>query len=65
VRMQLLSLAFPVIYALPLFNVFGNLAHDWLWWYVPSSGFRLFVADASFAGSRPPSATSGRVSRLS
>jgi hypothetical protein len=29
---QLLSLAFPVVYAIPIFNVFGNLAHNWLWW---------------------------------
>ncbi|KAK4055903.1 OPT super [Microbotryomycetes sp. JL221] len=35
----LLSLAFPVIYAIPLFNVFGNLAHDWLWWFTPSFSY--------------------------
>lgn len=29
---QLFSLAFPVIYAIPLFNIFGNLAHNWMWW---------------------------------
>lgn len=29
---QLLSLAFPVVYAIPIFNVFGNMAHNWLWW---------------------------------
>lgn len=33
-RSQLLSLAFPIVYAIPIFNVFGNLAHDWMWWYV-------------------------------
>ncbi|KAM0756007.1 OPT superfamily oligopeptide transporter [Meredithblackwellia eburnea MCA 4105] len=35
----LLSLAFPVIYAIPIFNVFGNLAHDWLWWFTPSFSY--------------------------
>lgn len=25
---------FPVIYAIPIFDVFGYLAHDWLWWQV-------------------------------
>ncbi|KAK4047383.1 OPT super [Microbotryomycetes sp. JL201] len=35
----LVSLAFPVIYAIPLFNVFGNLAHDWLWWFTPSFSY--------------------------
>lgn len=31
---QLLSLAFPVVYAIPIFNLFGNLAHNWMWWCV-------------------------------
>lgn len=29
---QLLSLLVPVLYALPVFDIFGPLAHDWLWW---------------------------------
>ncbi|GAA5849113.1 hypothetical protein JCM8547_006451 [Rhodosporidiobolus lusitaniae] len=30
----LLSLAFPVIYAVPLFDLFvSRAAHDWLWWF--------------------------------
>ena len=36
---QLLSLLFPVIYAIPIFNIFGNLAHNWLWWFSPSFSY--------------------------
>ncbi|ORY65650.1 OPT oligopeptide transporter protein-domain-containing protein [Leucosporidium creatinivorum] len=35
----LLSLAFPVVYAIPVFNIFGNLAHNWLWWFSPSFSY--------------------------
>lgn len=30
----LLTLAFPVLYALPVFDFLGPVAHDWLWWCV-------------------------------
>ncbi|KAL8284255.1 hypothetical protein RQP46_005004 [Phenoliferia psychrophenolica] len=39
VAATLLSLAFPVIYAVPIFNVFGNWAHDWMWWFTPSFSY--------------------------
>ncbi|GAA6060792.1 hypothetical protein JCM10212_005441 [Sporobolomyces blumeae] len=35
----LLSFAFPVIYAIPLFDVGFNAAHDWLWWFTPSTSY--------------------------
>lgn len=35
----ILSLMFPVIYAIPIFDVFGYLAHDWLWWFTPSFSY--------------------------
>ncbi|KAH9820144.1 putative oligopeptide transporter [Melampsora americana] len=35
----LLSLAFPVLYAIPIFDVFGPMAHTWLWWFTPSFAF--------------------------
>ncbi|EGG07795.1 putative oligopeptide transporter [Melampsora larici-populina 98AG31] len=35
----LLSLAFPVLYAIPIFDVFGPVAHTWLWWFTPSFAF--------------------------
>lgn len=35
----LLSLAFPVLYAIPVFDVFGPVAHTWLWWFTPSFAF--------------------------
>lgn len=39
-RPQLLSFAFPVVYAIPLFDIFGpHLAHDWLWWFSPSFSY--------------------------
>lgn len=28
-----------MIYAIPVFNIFGNLAHDWLWWFSPSFSY--------------------------
>jgi hypothetical protein len=32
---QLLSLALPFIYAIPVFDIFVTCAaHDWLWWCV-------------------------------
>lgn len=33
------SLAFPVLYSIPIFDVFGPLAHDWSWWFTPSFAF--------------------------
>ncbi|EFP87775.1 uncharacterized protein PGTG_13561 [Puccinia graminis f. sp. tritici CRL 75-36-700-3] len=36
---SIISLAFPVLYALPIFDVFGPLAHDWSWWFTPSFAF--------------------------
>ncbi|GAA5889667.1 hypothetical protein JCM6882_007098 [Rhodosporidiobolus microsporus] len=36
----LLSYALPVIYAIPLFDVFvRGAAHDWLWWFTPSFSY--------------------------
>ncbi|SCV70481.1 BQ2448_1875 [Microbotryum intermedium] len=35
----LLSLCFPVVYAMPIFDVFGHLANDWLWWFTPSFSY--------------------------
>ncbi|KDE06208.1 hypothetical protein MVLG_03488 [Microbotryum lychnidis-dioicae p1A1 Lamole] len=35
----LLSLCFPVVYAIPIFDVFGHLAHEWLWWFTPSFSY--------------------------
>ncbi|SCZ87615.1 BZ3500_MvSof-1268-A1-R1_Chr2-2g05081 [Microbotryum saponariae] len=37
--LQLLSLCFPVVYAIPIFDVFGHLAHEWLWWFTPSFSY--------------------------
>ncbi|KAK4698315.1 hypothetical protein P7C70_g7965, partial [Phenoliferia sp. Uapishka_3] len=39
VTYTLLSLAFPITYAIPVFNVFGNLAHNWMWWFTPSFSY--------------------------
>jgi len=36
---SIISLAVPVLYALPIFDVFGPLAHDWSWWFTPSFAF--------------------------
>ncbi|MBW0495914.1 hypothetical protein O181_035629 [Austropuccinia psidii MF-1] len=33
------SIAFPVLYAIPIFDLFGPLAHDWSWWFTPSLAF--------------------------
>ncbi|BGP17536.1 hypothetical protein JCM10213_004078 [Rhodosporidiobolus nylandii] len=36
----LLSNALPVIYAIPIFDVFvSGAAHDWLWWFSPSFSY--------------------------
>ncbi|KAG0149202.1 hypothetical protein CROQUDRAFT_40290 [Cronartium quercuum f. sp. fusiforme G11] len=35
----LASLAFPVLYAIPVFDIFGPVAHTWLWWFTPSLAF--------------------------
>ncbi|GAA5864934.1 hypothetical protein JCM3774_003914 [Rhodotorula dairenensis] len=36
----LLSLAMPVIYAVPIFDIFfRRAAHDWLWWFTPSFSY--------------------------
>ncbi|GAA5901262.1 uncharacterized protein JCM6883_000156 [Sporobolomyces salmoneus] len=36
----LLSFAFPVIYAMPIFDLLGfHAAHDWLWWFTPSTSY--------------------------
>ncbi|GAA5834257.1 hypothetical protein JCM3766R1_004503 [Sporobolomyces carnicolor] len=36
----LLSFAFPVIYAIPIFDILGfHAAHDWLWWFTPSTSY--------------------------
>ncbi|GAA5951566.1 hypothetical protein JCM3765_005972 [Sporobolomyces pararoseus] len=36
----LLSFAFPIIYAIPVFDILGfNAAHDWLWWFTPSTSY--------------------------
>ncbi|KAI5481308.1 hypothetical protein MNV49_004930 [Pseudohyphozyma bogoriensis] len=36
----LVSLAFPVVYAIPLFDVLHRgLAHNWLWWFTPSFSY--------------------------
>ncbi|GAA5957053.1 hypothetical protein JCM8115_003941 [Rhodotorula mucilaginosa] len=36
----LLSLAMPVIYAVPVFDIFfRRAAHDWLWWFTPSFSY--------------------------
>ncbi|BGP56365.1 OPT super [Rhodotorula sphaerocarpa] len=36
----LLSLAMPVIYAVPVFDLFiRRAAHDWLWWFTPSFSY--------------------------
>lgn len=37
---QLLSLLFPVVFAVPVFDVFSaNLAADWLWTFSPSLSY--------------------------
>ncbi|WAQ85783.1 hypothetical protein PtA15_6A412 [Puccinia triticina] len=36
---SIISLGFPVLYAMPVFDVFGPLAHDWSWWFTPSFAF--------------------------
>ncbi|KAH9464513.1 hypothetical protein MJO29_001856 [Puccinia striiformis f. sp. tritici] len=36
---SIISLGFPVLYALPIFDIFGSLAHDWSWWFTPSFAF--------------------------
>ncbi|GAA5926555.1 uncharacterized protein JCM15063_000307 [Sporobolomyces koalae] len=35
----LLSFAFPVIYAIPIFDIGFHAAHDWLWWFTPSTSY--------------------------
>lgn len=42
-QIQLLSLAFPVVNAIPIFDVFGSLAHDYLWWLVKSLDVQIFL----------------------
>ncbi|PLW53576.1 hypothetical protein PCANC_06688 [Puccinia coronata f. sp. avenae] len=36
---SIISLAVPVVYAIPIFDVLGPLAHDWSWWFTPSFAF--------------------------
>lgn len=36
---QLFSQAFPVLYTVPIFDIFGPLAHDWQWWFTPSFSY--------------------------
>ncbi|GAA5908348.1 hypothetical protein JCM5296_001288 [Sporobolomyces johnsonii] len=35
----LLSFAFPVLYAIPVFDIGFHAAHDWLWWFTPSFSY--------------------------
>ncbi|GAA5962691.1 hypothetical protein JCM21900_006785 [Sporobolomyces salmonicolor] len=35
----LLSFAFPVLYAIPIFDIGFHAAHDWLWWFTPSFSY--------------------------
>ncbi|KAI8459727.1 putative oligopeptide transporter, partial [Phakopsora pachyrhizi] len=35
----LCSLMLPVLWAIPLFDVFGPLAHRWSWWFTPSFAY--------------------------